>query len=250
MRRTGHYKKSRSNGPQKPGRTIAYTRVSTDEQVRDGVSMDAQEARLKAFCHATGRENVELICDDGKSGKDLHRPGMAKLLEAVRAGAVDAVIILKMDRLTRSVRDLADILEVFTSTDTALVSVTESLDTGTAGGRLMLHLLASVSQWERETIAERTSFALAHMREANIVYGSTPFGYDRNDNTLVAVDALQDSLISMKRMHEQGATYREIAAWLESNGIKTARGMTRWHPNSVRQVLTSSIAQERLVARP
>lgn len=241
MRGPAHNKSSRSRGSKKPTRTIAYIRVSTEDQVREGVSLEAQEARLCAFCEATGRANVEIIRDDGKSAKDLHRPGMTALLNEVQAGLVDAIIVLKLDRLTRSVRDL---LDTFTAADTALVSVTESLDTATAGGRLMLHLLASVSQWERETIAERTVFALAHMRAERKVYGSTPFGFQRVDDSLVQVDAEQQVLLEMKEKYERGLTYREIGKWLDSIGTRTARGKTRWFANSVRQVLNSSIALE------
>ncbi len=93
-----------------------------------------------------GAELVEVIIDAGESAKSLNRPGMARLLSVVDAGAVDIVIIAKLDRLTRSVKDLAELLEQFTRRGASLVSVAESLDTGTAAGRLVLNIMTAVSQ--------------------------------------------------------------------------------------------------------
>ena len=95
---------------------------------------------------------VDVIVDAGESAKSLNRPGMARLMSLVDAGAVDTVIIAKMDRLTRSVKDLAELLERFTRRGVSLVSVAESLDTRTAAGRMVLNIMVSVSQWEREAI--------------------------------------------------------------------------------------------------
>jgi hypothetical protein len=95
---------------------------------------------------------LEIIVDGGESAKSLKRPGMAKLLAMVDAGKVQTVIIAKRDRLTRSVKDLCELLERFERRGVALVSVAESLDTGSAAGRLVLNIMAAVSQWEREAI--------------------------------------------------------------------------------------------------
>lgn len=123
----------------------------------------AQLARLQAYCEAMRPgEEVRVVVDEGVSAKSLDRPALNGLLADCRARRVSSVVVLKVDRLTRSVRDLADLLDLFEKSNVALCSLSESLDTSTASGRLMLNLLASVSQWEREAIAERTSFALAH----------------------------------------------------------------------------------------
>jgi site-specific DNA recombinase len=104
-------------------------------------------------------ELAEIVTDAGESAKSLDRPGMERLLALVDARAVDVVIIAKLDRLTRSARDLAELLER-SKRGVALVSVAESLDTGTAAGRLTLNIMVSVSQWEREAIGERTRDAM------------------------------------------------------------------------------------------
>lgn len=124
---------------------VGYVRVSTEEQAVGGVSLAAQEERVRAFAVATGRTLDSVIVDAGESAKSLRRPGMVSVLDGIRSCRIDTVIILKLDRLTRSVRDLADLLDLFECKKVALVSVSESLDTSTAGGRLMLNLLASVS---------------------------------------------------------------------------------------------------------
>ncbi len=155
-----------------------------------------------------------------------------------------SVVVLKLDRLTRSVRDLADLIELFSRTETALVSVTEHLDTSSASGRLMMNLLASVSQWEREAISERTSAALAFKRKANLVYSPTPFGY-RRDGALLLRDSREfDALKTVAEMRRCGATLRVIGEWLSTNGFPPKRGGRAWHPATVRRLLSSKMTIE------
>ena len=137
-------------------KAIGYVRVSTEKQADFGVSLEAQTEKVRAMVVVQGAELAEVIIDAGESAKSLNRPGMARLLSLVDAGVVDAVIIAKLDRLTRSVKDLAELLERFNRRGVSLVSVAESLDTGTAAGRLVLNIMTAVSQWEREAIGERT----------------------------------------------------------------------------------------------
>src|SRR3974390_3133426 len=119
-----------------------------------------------------GAELAEVIIDAGESAKSLNRPGMSRLLSLVEAGAVNKVIIAKLDRLTRSVQDLAEPFARFNRRGVSLVSVAESLDTGTAAGRLVLNIMTAVSQWEREAIGERTATALQHKKATHTVYNT------------------------------------------------------------------------------
>lgn len=112
-------------------RAIGYARVSTDKQADSGVSLEAQQEKIRAMAVVQGAALLDLIVDAGESAKSLDRPGMERLLSLVDARRVDTVIIAKLDRLTRSVKDLALLLERFTRRGVALVSVAESLDTGT-----------------------------------------------------------------------------------------------------------------------
>ena len=124
-------------------KTVGYVRVSTDKQADQGVSLDAQAEKIRAMAVVHGADLVDIIVDGGESAKSLKRPGMAKLLAMVDAGKVQTVIIAKLDRLTRSVRDLCELLERFERRGVALVSVAESLDTGSAAGRLVLNIMAA-----------------------------------------------------------------------------------------------------------
>src|SRR5579862_7282435 len=177
--------RSRTQNPNVQRLTLAYIRVSSEEQKEHGVSLDAQAARIGAYAVAMGWDVSEVVRDPGHSAKTLARPGMARILDAVRAGRVERVIVTKLDRLVRSTRDLADVLDLFARTNTALVSIGETLDTQSAAGRMVVGFLGVVAQWERESCAERTSAALAHKRACGRVYGRVPFGYARHGDALV-----------------------------------------------------------------
>src|ERR1700683_4439482 len=132
--------------------TVGYVRVSTDKQAERGISLEAQAEKIGAMALVQAEELGEIIVQSGKSAKSLNRPGMAKLLALVDAGKVKAVIVAKLDRLTRSVKDLCELLDRFERKGVALVSVAESLEHGSGTGRLVLNIMAAVSQWEREAI--------------------------------------------------------------------------------------------------
>src|SRR5262249_13385563 len=157
----------------------------TDMQAEQGVSLEAQMEKIKAMAVVQSVELMDIITDGGESAKSLHRPGMQRLLALVRQGKVDSVIVTKLDRLTRSVKDLAELLECFEKNSVALVSVAECLDTKTAAGRLVLNIMMSVSQWEREAIGERTTDAMRHLKKSKAPYSPTPFGYLRINDRLV-----------------------------------------------------------------
>jgi len=139
-------------------KTIAYLRVSTDKQADRGVSLDAQRAKVKAYAELYDLELLEVIVDAGESAKSLDRPGLKRALGMLKAGQAEALLVVKLDRLTRSVVDLGTLVErYFAPGKAALLSVGEQIDTRSAAGRLVLNVLASVSQWEREAIGERTA---------------------------------------------------------------------------------------------
>jgi len=223
--------------------TIAYTRVSTEDQAREGVSLDAQAARIGAYCVAMGFPDPEVIRDAGASAKSLQRPGMSALLTRIRAGEVARVVVAKLDRLTRSVRDLADLIDLCAAHDVALVSVGETIDTGSAAGRLVVNMIATVAQWEREAIGERTATALAHKRRTRAAYSPTPFGYRREGAALIPDAHEQAALREAQRMDVAGASFREIAAMLTDRGVMPHRGRA-WYASTVRAVLRSKILTE------
>lgn len=235
---------AKQDGRKTARKTLGYIRVSTEDQAREGVSLAAQEARLRAFCTGTDRQLDDIITDAGISAKNTDRPGLQRILEGVRSGEVGCVLVLKLDRLTRSIRDLADLIELFAKHDVAFVSVQESLDTGSAAGRMITNLLGVLAQFEREQVAERTAFALAHKRQSKRVYGRVPFGYERKGDQLIPVAAEQRALKHIRKMDAQGVSYRRIAAWLSENGCTPKNGAKVWHAASVRKLLLSKMNTE------
>jgi len=144
----------------------------------------------------------------------------------VRAGAVDTVIVAKLDRLTRSVRDLADLLELFTRRGVSLVSVAESLDTGSASGRLVLNIMVSVSQWEREAIGERTRDAMRHKIRQGEWVGNAPYGYRlAPDQHHVEPEPAEQAILKrIQRLRKSGKSLRKIAEQLNRLEIRTRSG--------------------------
>ena len=151
------------------------------------------------------------------------------------------VIIAKLDRLTRSVRDLTDLLERFAKHSVSLVSVGESLDTNSAAGRLILNVMASISQWEREVIGERTRTALAKLRSQGKMTGKPRYGWRSVGKGLPVVEdaAEQGNLEIIRKMRAAGATFSAIAAALNERG-STVRSGAAWTVNDVQRVLARS----------
>ncbi|TPV94092.1 MAG: recombinase family protein, partial [Myxococcales bacterium FL481] len=137
---------------------IGYVRVSTDRQAEGGLSLDAQRKQVEAYAKLYDIHLTDVIVDAGQSGKTLERPGLQSALSKNEQGLAQALLVAKLDRLTRSVVDLGDLMDRYFARDHwALLCVADQIDTRTASGRLVLNVLVSVSQWEREAIAERTS---------------------------------------------------------------------------------------------
>ncbi len=221
-------------------RVIGYTRVSTLEQASEGYSLAAQEAKLRSYAELYDLELVAIETDAGQSGKSLDRPGLQAALDALRSGAADAILVGKLDRLTRSVADMAQLIDEFfgekAPSKATLFSVADQIDTRTAGGRLVLNVLVSVAQWERETIAERTKSALDHKKTIGEHVGAKPFGFEINGTHLVALEAEQQAISLILDLRDRGQTLREIAAELTHRGIVTKRG-GRWHIQTVKNIL-------------
>lgn len=210
-------------------KAVGYVRVSTEKQADFGVSIDAQSEKVRAMAVVQGVELTEVVVDAGESAKSLNRPGMARLMALVDAGAVDTVIIAKLDRLTRSVADLAELLKRFERRGVSLVSVADSLDTRSASGRLVLNIMVSVSQWEREAIGERTRDAMGHKRANGERVGTVPFGSRvAADGVHLEVDPAEQGILArIRELNAAGFSTRRIADELNRQGIKTRRG-TEW----------------------
>jgi DNA invertase Pin-like site-specific DNA recombinase len=229
-------------------KAIGYVRVSTDKQADAGVSLDAQTDKVRAMAVVQGAELLDVIVDAGESAKSLNRPGMARLLALVESGAVDTVIIAKLDRLTRSVADLAELLKRFERRGVSLVSVADSLDTRSAAGRLVLNIMVSVSQWEREAIGERTRDAMCHKRALGERVGTVPFGYRlAGDGVRLEPDAQEQAVLRrMRSLRHDGLSLRGVADRLNGEGLTTRRG-TIWRFQYVASALNGAGADAQAV---
>jgi DNA invertase Pin-like site-specific DNA recombinase len=210
-------------------RTVAYLRVSTDKQADHGVSLDAQRSKVEAYASLYGLELVAVEVDAGESAKSLDRPALGRALGLLRDGRADALLVVKLDRLTRSVRDLCDLVDdYFRDGRYSLMSVSEQVDTRTAAGRMVLSILTVIGQWERETIAERTSAAMRHKKSRGEFIGGTaaPFGYAlADDGETIRPNKREQAVIRVAReLRASGLSLRKVADRLRRDGMKARNG--------------------------
>jgi DNA invertase Pin-like site-specific DNA recombinase len=174
--------------------------------------------------------------------KSLQRPGMERLLALVDSKKVQAVIVAKLDRLTRSVKDLCELLERFERRGVALISVAESLDTSSAAGRLVLNIMTAVSQWEREAIGERTRDAMGHKRNNGERVGNIRFGYRLAvDGKHIEPDpAEQAGLDEIGFLRRSGYSMRRIATMLNHRSLRTRHG-SAWRLEHVARIVKQGV---------
>lgn len=224
-------------------RIVIYARVSTAEQAADGLSLDAQEARCRAWADATGAEVVVVVTDAGVSGtKPLAtRKGgalIAELLDA-RKPAADAVVVLRCDRLGRDAAETLALFKRFRTGRVGLVSVAEHFDFATPHGRAMAQVGAVFAELERALIAARTSEALGELRRQGRAWNHAPFGWRAVDGRLIEDDDEQETLARARELRSDGKGYAAIAKTLTDEGRRTKRGGA-WQAMSVRSVLNTS----------
>jgi site-specific DNA recombinase len=223
-------------------RLIGYVRVSTDKQADHGVSLEAQRVKLEQYCALYDLTLVDIIVDAGESAKTLKRPGLQRALALLASGEADGLLVAKLDRLTRSVRDLGELLERY-FTSAALLSVADQIDTSTAAGRLVLNVLMSVSQWEREAISERTKTAMAHKKSQGQRVGAIPYGFTlAEDGSTLLPDAAEQAMVAqMTTAHARGLSLRAIAAELARQGLLNRQGNI-FSPTQIARILKAEAA--------
>lgn len=204
-------------------RVIGYVRVSTREQGESGLGMAAQRSAIEAECTRRGWV-LERVYEDVASGKDTRREGLAAALAALRSGLVGAMVVAKLDRLSRSTRDFADLLETATAQRWALVVLDLGVDTATPSGQLVVNVIAALAQWERQMISTRTKEALAEAKDRGTRMG--------RPSLLTA-----DVRARVAREHAAGTSLGAIAKALNADGVPTGQGGARWYPSTVRAVL-------------
>lgn len=222
-------------------RVLAYVRVSTEKQADGGHSLEAQRAKVAAWCALHDAELVNVFEDAGLSASTLERPALAGALAELAAGRADALLVVKLDRLTRSTRDLGDLLDRAAAEGWALLSVAESLDTSTAAGRLVVSVLGAVAQWEREAVGERTAAAMAGMKARGLYTGgAAPYGYRVDaDGRLVADDAELAVQRAAAELRAAGLSLRAVGAVLAERGL-LPRGGGAWSPAAVSRLVDAA----------
>jgi len=216
-------------------KVIGYARVSTDEQAKSGLGLEAQIAKIRSYADLFELTVTEIVIDDGISGKNLKRPGLIKAIRAIKAGEAEGMLVAKLDRLTRNVADLGTLVQnVFDKAE--LYSVSEQINTKNAAGRLVLNVLVSVAQWERETICERTSDALqAKKARGEKTGGNVPFGFEVVSGKLIENEAEQAVIEKIKELRANGLSLRKIAEKLNDEGIETKTGKA-WNAMQISRI--------------
>ncbi|GMA61477.1 recombinase family protein [Alicyclobacillus fastidiosus] len=198
-------------------RAAIYIRVSTQEQASEGFSLSAQTQKLRAYCESQDWSVADVYADEGFSAKDTDRPSLQRLMQDISNRQLDVVLVYKLDRLTRSVSDLYELLRWFDKYDVGFKSATEIFDTTTAIGRLFITMVAAMAQWERETIGERVSVGMAQKAlEGKRVTASAPFGYIKRGDTLVVQESEAEIVREVFRKYICGYGLHRLNKWLQS----------------------------------
>lgn len=228
-------------------RAVGYVRVSTEEQADEGVSLDAQEARLRAYCALRGLELVAVHRDEGVSGGKAFasHPAGSATIAAIAAGDVAQVVVTKIDRAFRNAVDCLATVDAWRGAGVALHFVDmggQAVDTSTAMGGFFLLMMAGMAEWELATIRERTRTALQHKKVRGERLGADPLGL-HTPAAGTPWEPIAEELTAVRFIVERRAgrgrnrptAFREIAAALTAAGHRTKRG-GRWHASTVRAV--------------
>lgn len=204
---------------------VGYLRVSTDDQANSGLGLAAQRAVIENECQRRGWTLLRAFEDAGASGKSLAgRPALADALEELRGHRADALVVAKLDRLSRSLLDFAGVMEQSRSEGWSLVILDLGVDTTTPSGEMIANVMATFAQFERRLIGQRTKDALA---------------VKRREGGRLGRPVVLDSAIAARVQHErqQGRSLRAIADGLNAEGVATAHHGARWYPSTIRAVL-------------
>lgn len=229
-------------------KAAAYIRVSTTDQVDNGVSLEVQAERIESYCKAHNLELVATYQDNGISAsKPLEkREAGAALLAALERGEVKNVVSLKLDRLFRNALDCLTVAEAWDKKGVALHLVdlggNQALNTASPMGKFFLTLTGAFGELERNMIAERTRQALNHKKECGQVYGPLPLGFTREGADLVEDPGELATVSRIQALRLEGVSYNRIAATLNAENVPTKRG-GKWYACTVEKIIKNSLYQ-------
>jgi site-specific DNA recombinase len=206
-------------------KVVGYIRVSTEKQASEGISLEAQEAKIKAWAELNDAELISVCKDAGISGAKADRAGMKEALELTTERKA-VLVVYSLSRLSRSTRLTCEIGERLDKAGADLVSISEKIDTTTAAGKMVFRMLAVMAEFERDQISERTKLALSHKKaKKEKTGGSVPFGFDVDDSGKLIENVLEQKIIKkIFALKEQGLSLNKIAKELNFKGFTTKAG--------------------------
>src|SRR5450759_5122506 len=214
-----------------PTRAILYVRVSSEEQVKSGLSLEAQRATLRSEAERRGWEVTAVLVDEVSAKRGSRRPAFEQARELLETGEANALLATRLDRMSRSVVDFAALMAAAQDQGWQVVALDLGLDTSTTTGRMVAHILAAVAEAEREVIGQRTSAALITKRR-------------RGENVGRRSRLPAEVVARILAAREDGMTYAAVAEGLNVDRIPTGQGGVRWYPSTVRAVLSSQAAED------
>ena len=222
-------------------KVIGYCRVSTEGQASDGVSLSAQESKIRAWADLKGADSVEIFVDAGISGrKAKNRPALQEALDSAEDGS--AFVVYSFSRLARSTKDTLWIAELLNAKGADLVSVSENIDTTSAAGDMIFKVLAVMSEFESKLLSERTMSALSHKRDrGEKLGGDVPFGFRVRGGKLYPHKREQEAIGLICRLKGKGYSLRAICAELETEGFRTKTGKKQWNPKTVSSIIKREV---------
>jgi DNA invertase Pin-like site-specific DNA recombinase len=218
-------------------KVIGYARVSTEDQAANGVSLAAQEERIRAYATFVGAEVVDLIVDRGLSGRKVDRPGKVEAVRRVLAGEADSLVVYAIDRLSRSTIDLLTTVKEISEAGRGFVSCREQLDSSTPHGRFTLTILAGLAEMESDLISARTRDGMSRLRTEGRRVGRPPYGYRMENGRLIGIPErleVVDRIVSSRRRRTP-VPYHRIAEELNGEGVPSPSG-TKWSATVIRSI--------------
>ena len=222
----------------------AYIRVSTETQATDGVSLDAQRAKIEAWCIVNDMTLGQVFVDAGVSGKRAdNRPQLQSALDTVCSDG-GVLVVYSLSRLARSTKDTIAISERLDKAGADLVSLSEKLDTTSAAGKMVFRMMAVLAEFERDQVSERTCSAMAHKKSKGERVGEVPFGFSlAADGVALVPDENETRIIELiNSLRTKGYTLRAIAAEMDAAGFATKKGAETWNHKTVANILKRSKA--------
>ena len=216
-------RRRRKSTPETP-RVIGYIRVSTTEQSDSGLGLEAQRQKIAAECARRGWELIEIAEDAGLSAKGIDRPALQKSLEALANGEAEVLMCAKLDRLSRSVKDVCQVGDMARYYGWNLILLDCNIDTTTPYGTAQLNMMATFAQLERELIGLRTKEALAVKKAQGFKLGGKPMQTAETEAKVI-------------ELREQGLSMGKIADALNGENVPTANGGAKWYASTVRVIL-------------